>query len=105
MSLRTRPGPDPAPTQRRIRQQGREVESQSGRDALVGAVVQEPAARRVAAEAKPSQVCRFPAQHQPTLGALRFAAPSRPVPLLIQMRGRARVELVFGPCAAASRWS
>jgi hypothetical protein len=38
---------------------------------------------RPLAEANPSQVWRFPAQHQPTFGALRLAAPSRPVPLLM----------------------
>lgn len=32
---------------------------------------------RPAALAKPSQVWRLPAQHQPTFGALRRAAPSR----------------------------
>ena len=39
------------------------------------------------AEAKPSQVCRLPAQHQPTFAAPRRAAPSRPVPPLIQIAG------------------
>ena len=43
--------------------------------------------RRWAALAKPSQVWRLPAQHQPTLGASRFARPSRPVPPLIQIAG------------------
>ncbi len=44
------------------------------------------------ADAKPSQVCRFPAQHQPTFGALRLAVPSRPVPLLNHYAGVRRVE-------------
>src|SRR5262245_62598025 len=45
---------------------------------------------RLAAEAKPSQVWRLPAQHHPTLGALRFSRPSRPVPLLIHNAGARR---------------
>jgi hypothetical protein len=42
---------------------------------------------RLAADAKPSQVWRLPAQHHPTFGALRFSRPSRPVPLLIHSAG------------------
>src|SRR4051794_41985302 len=45
------------------------------------------AVNRPLAEANPSQVCRLPAQHQPTFGALRFTDPSRPVPLLIHTAG------------------
>jgi hypothetical protein len=42
---------------------------------------------RLAADAKPSHECRFPAQHQPTLGEWRLLPPSLPVPLLIQRAG------------------
>ena len=42
---------------------------------------------RLAPDANPSQLCRLPAQHQPTFGALRLAGPSRPVPLLIHSAG------------------
>lgn len=42
---------------------------------------------RPEAEAKPSQVCRLPAQHHPSFGALRLSGPSRPVPLLIHSAG------------------
>jgi hypothetical protein len=42
---------------------------------------------RLTADAKPSHVCRFPAQHQPALGACRLEPPSLPVPLLIQRAG------------------
>jgi hypothetical protein len=54
---------------------------------------------RLAAEAKPSQVWRLPAQHHPTFGALRFSRPSRPVPLLIHNVGARRSG---GPLV---RWS
>src|SRR4051812_34396882 len=59
-----------------------------------------PYARRPVAEAKPSQVCRLPAQHQPILGALRRSRPSRPVPLLIQSAG---VRASRTPLALRSR--
>lgn len=48
------------------------------------------------ADAKPSHVWRFPAQHQPILGAPLLARPSLPVPLLIHIAGvRASSVLPF----------
>ena len=58
-----------------------------GRAVAVAGPVQAASCSRVVAEAKPRQVCRFPAQHHPTFGASRFALPSRPIPLLIHTAG------------------
>ena len=97
---RLRGGLDPAARRRQAAQGRHLAHVRRGR---LAAPLTSPAVRS-RAEAKPSHVCRLPAQHQPTFGACRRSVPSRPVPPLIQIAG-VRASRRAPALACGTRWS